>query len=142
MTCTAADRLLRLIEEILHVYVRLERRPGFAGDAKQSASRVDLLAEAANLNGISGVEDEQFGRAELPSKRHGKDFGREARAAHSEQQNVGEAVFGDLGTECLELRYALELPVYDVEPAQPFTLVGIRPKRGVLVPHPLSALGR
>src|SRR5581483_9003631 len=100
-----------------------------ARDTEQRARRIDLLAEMPYLNGIGRIEHQQLGAALLLAEGDGKNFGSEARSAHAKENKMGEAVLADFRCQGLELGNIGKLLIDNIEPAQPFRFVGIRPKR-------------
>ena len=82
---------LHPFEEILLEDIRFERGAGFAGDDEQRLGQIDFVFERLDLRRIGGIEHVQFGEAGDLAEGHRQNFRAQARSAHAQQQNVGEA---------------------------------------------------
>ena len=87
-----ADSGNHAVEEIRAEDIGLERRPRLAGYDDQRRGERDPAVDCRDLRGIRRVEDVQARRAGLRTEGLGQDLGTQARPAHAEQQDVGEAV--------------------------------------------------
>ncbi len=88
--------------------------------------QIDLVLECLDLRRIGGIEHVQFGEAGDLAESHAQHFRAQARSAHAEQQDVGEAFFlhvCDCGAQLVAVR---DLLLGDAEPAQPLGFVGRR----------------
>ena len=78
----------------------------------------------------------KLGKAFNLSERLADYFRAKARTSHAQQQHVGEARVSYFSREICEATNGLLLFAGDVQSAQPFILVRVRPDRGVLLPKP------
>ena len=132
-----ADRSLHALEEILLQDIRFERAAGLARYDEERSGRVDLAFDRSDLRRVGRVEHQQLGMAVLTSERLGKHLRPEARSAHAEEKDVGEVLLPDIlgqarRAQPIRLRCCLD----DVEPAEPFRLVGAGPQARVAGPEP------
>ena len=136
---TAAKRLpsAYLLPEVVHVRARLERRARLRRDEEQRLPEIEPSLESPDGLRVRRVEDVEALRPEGPPQH----LGREARAAHACQDDIGEAVLVHTTGERLELLDALLHAQGLVQPAEPPVLVGPGPERRVAVPDPLDELG-
>src|SRR5207253_7484299 len=106
------------------------------GCDEQGALQVVTLFETADRLRVRRVENVEAGGA----KRLPEDLGREARAAHPEEDERGELRARRL-SELAQLRRPLAHPPRLVEPAEPARLVAPGPDGRVTLPDPLEQLG-
>ena len=123
------------LEEIVQQNVGLERAAGFRRHDHQCLTKVERRLGRGNLRRIGAVEHVQLRPARLGPECLGKDFGREARTAHAEEQRVGIALSLHMRGEIFELGRAGELAIDDPEPAEPSGFVGAGPERRVARPE-------
>ena len=126
-----------LLPEVVGVRARLERRAGLRRRDEQRPVEVERRLERADRGGMRRVEHVEAGRVE----RAPQHLGREARAAHPEQDDGVDPVGGDLLGERGELGHALAHAARLVEPAEPPRLVGAGPRRRVALPDPVDEVG-
>ena len=106
-----ADRPLRALEEILLQDIRFERAAGLARHDEKRSGGIDLALDGSNLRRVGGVEHQKLGAAVLTPERLGKHLRPEARSAHAEEDDVGEALLPDvLGQTARERRSACAAP--------------------------------
>src|SRR5206468_3523128 len=119
------------LQEVVELAARLQRRPRLGGAHEERALTVELLVQAADRVRMRRVEDVEALDAEAAAEH----LGREARAAHTEQDDVIE-----VAVETLQLVEPLEHPPRLVEPAEPARLVASGPDRGVARPDAVDQL--
>ena len=124
-----------LLPEVVGVGAGLERRAGLRRREKERPLQVELRLERPDGLRVRRVEDVEERRVERPPQ----DLGREARAAHAEQDAVVELLERRLG-ELDELLRPRPHPRRLVEPAQPLVLAGVGPDGGVASPDPADEL--
>ena len=90
-------------KKIIHQNIRLERRPGFAGNNESCACDVDAALEAPHLIRVGGIEHMQLGMAGRRSQALGQHLGAETRSAHAEEENIAETALAQLLAEVAEL---------------------------------------
>ena len=83
---------------------------------------------ALDLRGVGAVEHVKPGPTRLPPKSGGKDFRAQARAAHTEQDNVSEAALLHLAGKALKAVDIGQLFLDDPQPADPFVFVRSGPQ--------------
>ena len=91
---------------------------------------------ACDLRRIGAVQDVEARPASLPSERFAEHLGAEARAAHPQQHDVGEAALLHVASQRRQPRDVGQFLLDDVQPAEPFVLVGPGPQRCVASPKP------
>ena len=122
------------VEEIVHENVGLERAAGFGGDDEQRLAEIDRPLDRLDLCGIGAVQHVEARPTRLPPEGRAQHFRTEARAAHAQQDDVGEAALLYLLGKALQPINIGQLLLDDVQPAEPFVLVRPGPQR--LVPGP------
>ena len=130
------DGRLRPLEEVLLEDVRLERRARLGRDDEERPREIHGRLERPDLRGIGRVEDVELGPAGDATEGQLENFGAEARAAHSEQDDVAEARLPDVFGGAAEFVETAELLIHDPEPAEPPRLVPPGPQRRVPRPEP------
>src|SRR4051794_7345462 len=129
--------MARALPEVIGVRARLERATRLRRRDEQGAAEVDSALDCANRGRMRGVEDVEALDAERPPQH----LRREARAAHTEEDD-GIAPFGGTplgeGFEGLPL---LSDAARLVEPAEPLRLVGSRPYGRIALPDSPDQLG-
>src|SRR5207248_2586040 len=112
----------RLLPEVVGVRARLERRAGLRGRDEERPREVELRLELADRPRVRRVEDVEVRGVE----RAPQDLGREAGAAHPEQDDVVELLDDRVG-ELDELARLRTDARGLVEPAEPLLLAGRGP---------------
>ncbi len=95
---------LRALEEILLQDIRLERAAGLARHDEERSGRIDRAFDGPDLRRIGRIEHQQLGAAGLLPERLGQHLRSEARSAHAEKQDVGEALLPDVRRPGLRAR--------------------------------------
>ena len=132
----------RACKKIIHQHVRLERAARFAGDDEERARDVDARFETPHLLGIGGVEHMKRRIAGRRAQAFRQHLGAEARAAHAEEQHVGELLRAQVLGEVLQRLERAQLAVDDIEPAEPGGFVAAGPQRRVFAPEPARIVSR
>ena len=124
------------VEEIIHEDIGLERAAGFAGDDEQRLGEVDRLFDGLDLRRIGAVEHVEARPAGLIAEGFAQHFRPQARPAHAQQHDIGEAALLYLRRKALQPADIGQFPLDDGEPADPFLLVRPGPQRLVAGPEP------
>ena len=124
------------LPEVVGVRSRLERAAGLRRGDEERPLELDRLLELTDRLRMGRVEHVEALYPERPPQH----LGREARAAHSEQDDGVEPLLVDCVGERLELPGPLRHPARLVEPAQPLRLVGAAPDGRVALPDPVDQL--
>src|SRR4029450_3403567 len=119
-----SDGLRQALEEVLLEDVGLERRPRLRGHDEHGPREVDPRLARADLGRVRRVQHRERGPSGLLSERNAEDLGTEARASHTEEQDVRDARLPDVLGDAPKIVDAPTLLVYDSEPPEPVCLVG------------------
>lgn len=87
-----------VVEEVFEKGQGFDRATGFGGGDVQRAGGVKGVGGFEDVGRMGGVEDGE-GEGGLPGEDAGEHFGREAGAAHAEEEDVGEAFGADFVSE-------------------------------------------
>jgi len=129
-------------QKIIHQHIRLERGARFAGDDEERARDIDARFETPHLLGIGGVEHMKRRIAGRRAQAFRQHLGAEARAAHAEEQHVGELLRAQVLGEVLQRLERAQLAVDDIEPAEPGGFVAAGPERRVFAPEAARIVSR
>jgi hypothetical protein len=113
------------------------RHPGFARDDEEGAPEIDRLFDGGHGRGVGAVEDGQGRMSGRIAERLLEELGSEARSAHPQEHDVGDAFGADLVGEAAE---RVEPSGHGFGKAQPAQAVGylrgrpLNPERRVARP--------
>ena len=127
-------------EEVALEETRLQRRARLARHHEQRAPDIELLLERTDLGWVGGIQDPEVRCPGDVPEGLAQHFRAEARAAHSEQPDVAEALRGYRAAEPAQGIESCTHPGGRVEPAQPALLAGAGPERRVPAPEARRAV--
>ena len=135
------DHGLHPAEEIVAKDVGLQGRPGFARHDEERGREAHRRLDGADLVRVGGIEDAQRREAFARAVGRGEHLRAEARSAHAEHDDVGEAARAHVLGEGLVVRDVREFVLDNAQPRQPPVLVGVAPQGLVARPETADRAG-